>query len=187
MARQPLRDVTDPAEMRALAHPVRLKILDALRRQDTITATQASELTGESPANCSFHLRTLAKYGYLEEVEGTSGRQRPWRRSAERLRFSIQHQDPSARAIANELVERISVQREQLLRDWFRGHDAYSDEWQNAAFVSDRVVYMTPAEVAELNAKVDALMDEYAQRVSEPDQRPEGAEPVKLVAWAHPL
>ena len=103
------------------------------------------------------------------------------------MRFSIQHQDPAARAIANELVERISVQREELLRDWFRGHDAYSDEWRDAAFVSDRVVYMTPTEVAALNAKIDALMDEFTPRLADVESRPEGAKPVKLVAWAHPL
>ena len=186
-ARQARRDVDDPAEMRALAHPLRLKILDALRRQDTITATQASELTGESPANCSFHLRTLAKYGYLEEAPGGSGRQRPWRRSADRLRFSLRHADPAARALASELVERIADRREDQLRNWFRHHDDYPVEWQDAAFVSDRVVYLTPAEAAEFDRRFDELVEQFAGRVHDPTTRPVGAVPTKVVAWVHPL
>ena len=51
---------TDARAMRALAHPVRVALLEALVHTGTLTATQASELLGESPANCAFHLRTLA-------------------------------------------------------------------------------------------------------------------------------
>ena len=59
------RELTDPRAMRALAHPVRLALIELLGHVGTLTATQASDLLGESPANCAFHLRTLAKYGYV--------------------------------------------------------------------------------------------------------------------------
>src|SRR5271170_3028317 len=70
--------LTDAKTMRALAHPVRMALLDILALR-TLTATQASELLGESPANCAFHLRTLAKYGFVEEAGGGRGRERPWK------------------------------------------------------------------------------------------------------------
>ena len=54
--------------MRALAHPVRVALLELLGRDGPMTATQAGEALGESPANASFHLRTLAKYGFVEEA-----------------------------------------------------------------------------------------------------------------------
>src|SRR5262249_61369493 len=73
------RKITDARAMRALAHPVRLALLEALVHAGTLTATQASELLGESPANCAFHLRTLAKYGYVVEAGGGRGRGRPGR------------------------------------------------------------------------------------------------------------
>src|SRR4051794_41920037 len=71
------REVTDPMAMRALAHPVRLALIEALADAGTLTATEAGERVGESPANASFHLRQLAKYGFVEEA-GTQGRRRPW-------------------------------------------------------------------------------------------------------------
>ena len=71
--------ITDPMAMRALAHPVRMALIELLSVVDTLTATQASEVLGESPANCAFHLRTLAKYGFVEEAGGGRGRERPWK------------------------------------------------------------------------------------------------------------
>ena len=56
--------------MRALAHPVRLALLEVLADAGQLTATEAGERIGESPANASFHLRQLAKYGFVEEAEG---------------------------------------------------------------------------------------------------------------------
>ena len=73
------RELTDPKAMRALAHPVRLALLEAFADTDTLTATEAGERVGESPANASFHLRQLAKYGFVEEADGGTGRRRPWK------------------------------------------------------------------------------------------------------------
>ena len=72
------RSLTDPKAMRAIAHPVRLALLELFEVMPTLTATQASEALGESPANCAFHLRTLAKYGFIREAGGGKGRERPW-------------------------------------------------------------------------------------------------------------
>jgi hypothetical protein len=66
--------------LRALAHPIRLQLLQVAASEGSVTSTTASERTGESTANCSFHLRLLAKYGFLEPAVGTRGRrERPWR------------------------------------------------------------------------------------------------------------
>jgi hypothetical protein len=65
--------------MRALAHPVRLHLLNLLVSEAQLTSTRASELTGETVANCSFHLRQLAKYGFVEEAQGGDRREHPWR------------------------------------------------------------------------------------------------------------
>ncbi len=73
------RDISDPRTMRALAHPVRLALLEALRREGPLTATRAAELLDDSPGNMSWHLQTLAKYGFVEEAGGGRGRSRPWR------------------------------------------------------------------------------------------------------------
>ena len=75
------RALTDPRAIRALAHPVRIALLEALAREGPLTATEAAELLTDSPGNMSWHLQTLAKYGYVEEADGGVGRRRPWRRS----------------------------------------------------------------------------------------------------------
>src|ERR1700750_2999656 len=67
------RQVNDPGTMRALAHPLRWALLEELTHAGPLTATQASELLGETPANCAFHLRTLAKYGLVEEAAARAG------------------------------------------------------------------------------------------------------------------
>ena len=67
------RRLTDPRAMRAVAHPVRIALLEVLGTEGPLTATQAGEHIGESPTTCSFHLRQLAKYGFIEEVEGVAG------------------------------------------------------------------------------------------------------------------
>src|SRR6202042_2178730 len=85
--------LTDAVAMRALAHPVRVSLIELLAVVDTLTATQASELLGESPANCAFHLRTLAKYGFVEEAGGGRGRERPWKSSAQSLRIRLRSSD----------------------------------------------------------------------------------------------
>src|SRR3954454_18748236 len=106
----PPRELTDPKAMRALAHPVRLALLEALTDAGPLTATEAGEKVGESPANASFHLRQLAKYGFVEEAEGGTGRRRPWRLKHLGTRFSDVHPDPETAGAARAL-ERMSRDR----------------------------------------------------------------------------
>ncbi|WP_415645783.1 helix-turn-helix domain-containing protein, partial [Stackebrandtia soli] len=63
-------ELSDPELLRALAHPARMAILDHLGEVDDLTATEGAELIGLSPSAMSYHLRTLAKVGLLEEAPG---------------------------------------------------------------------------------------------------------------------
>ncbi|MEV4626001.1 helix-turn-helix domain-containing protein [Micromonospora sp. NPDC049523] len=87
MPQPAVRDIRDPRMLRAMAHPLRLRILDAVALFGPATATEISEQVGESPANCSWHLRQLARYGFVEEAGGGTGRQRPWRIVLQRYRW----------------------------------------------------------------------------------------------------
>jgi predicted ArsR family transcriptional regulator len=89
--------------MRALTHPVRLALLEALNLEGQLTATQAGELIGEPPNTCSFHFRQLAKYGFVEEAGPAPGRSRPWRLTASRMHYSDLHEDADTAAAAREL------------------------------------------------------------------------------------
>src|SRR5688572_17825672 len=77
----PIRDITDPRVLRAMAHPVRVKLLNSLVLHGAATATELADRVGDTPANCSWHLRQLAKFGFIEEADDLpyKGRNRPWR------------------------------------------------------------------------------------------------------------
>ena len=70
---------TDPKALRALAHPLRWKLIDLIGSETTATATRCAEVLGESVASCSYHIGMLAKYGYIEQVPERAGREKPWR------------------------------------------------------------------------------------------------------------
>ena len=72
-----LRQLRDPRVLRAMAHPFRLTLLELVERRGTLTSAEASALTGESTASCSFHLRQLAKYGFIEEGSSLPKRAQP--------------------------------------------------------------------------------------------------------------
>jgi DNA-binding transcriptional ArsR family regulator len=74
-----VRRITDATTLRALAHPVRIAIIETLSLEGALTATEVGERIGESPTTCSFHLRQLAKYHFVEEAGGGKGRARPWK------------------------------------------------------------------------------------------------------------
>src|SRR5665811_909267 len=74
----PQRTLDDPRSLRAVAHPVRLGILEQLTIHGPMTATELADQLDETPSNCSWHLRKLAEHSFVEEAEGGVGRKRPW-------------------------------------------------------------------------------------------------------------
>lgn len=186
----PTLRLTDPRAMRALAHPVRVALLEALAHAGTLTATQASEVLGESPANCAFHLRTLAKYGYVEEAGGGRGRERPWRRSHIGLSFSTARQaDPQARAAAQELGAFWFDRTLTRARATLAQRLAWPAEWQANSLVGESIdlYYVTAAEAEELGAEIAHLLSRFGDRLDHPERRPPGALPIEVVRLGYPL
>jgi DNA-binding transcriptional ArsR family regulator len=172
--------------MRALAHPLRLALLEAVRRDGEITATRAAELFGESPGNMSWHLQTLAKYGFVEETGEGRGRTRPWRAVHESSSFETGMSDPEV-AIAGEALERTFIDRTlDQLREWWTRRPTYSVKWRRAAFMAERITYLTADELAAMVDEIAAIYDRYRDR-EDKDKRPGGALPVHLYSHGHPL
>jgi DNA-binding transcriptional ArsR family regulator len=180
---------TDARAMRALAHPVRIALLEALVHTGTLTATQASELLGESPANCAFHLRTLGKYGYVVEAGGGKGRERPWRRAHTALHITTEQEDPGAAVAAEELgqfwVERIM----ERARSALARRRAWPAEWRHSGLPteSEYILYMTPEEAREFGAEVERLYRRFEDRLDHPERRPDGAMPIETLLFSYPL
>jgi len=178
-------EVTDAKAMRALAHPVRIALLDALTVHGQLTATEAAEIVGESPANASFHLRQLAKYGYIEEAEAGAGRRRPWKRKALGMRFSEVHADPETAAAARELSR---VMTDRSLARVARGLEenrAHPDEWRKVLGYDQMALYLTPDELEQLAEAMHALMHRFGERRIRTDATPAEAERVEILTFAY--
>jgi len=179
--------ISDPRTMRALAHPMRLALLELLMREGPLTATRAAELLDDSPGNMSWHLQTLAKYGFVEEAGGGRGRSRPWRVVSARHRFDTSLPDPE-HAAAGEALEASFLERGfTRLREWWSARRSYPSEWRESAFSADTITYLTAAEIRQLGDDVAELFHRYRGRVEDRSERPEGALPVHLVAFGHPI
>jgi DNA-binding transcriptional ArsR family regulator len=184
--RRPGQVVTDARAIRALAHPLRVALLEAVRRDGTITATRAAELLGDSPGNMSWHLQTLAKYGFLEEAGEGRGRRRPWRLTSETRTFETGVTD-SETAVAGEALERTFLERTyEQMREWLSRRLTYPVEWRRAAFITNSIRYLTAEELVAITDEIAAIYDRYADR-DDKAKRPFGALPVGLHAHGHPL
>ena len=178
--------LTDPRALRAYAHPVRMALVGLLRTEGPLTATRAGELLGESSGTCSFHLRQLAKYGLVEEAGGGTGREKPWRATTTSTDWDTVTRTPEM-AAATGLLQSVMAEQYfgQLLR-WLEASQDEPQEWQRAAMLGDRVLYVTPAELEDLGRRVRDMLDEYFERLVRPELRPPGARQVSWLDIAFP-
>jgi Helix-turn-helix domain len=185
-------DLTDPKAMRALAHPLRWALLEALGHAGTLTATQASEMLGESPANCAFHLRTLAKYGFVEEAGGGKGRERPWRQTYRRMSWQARRGDEQFRLAGQALnqmwLDRVLSRARRSLAATTSWPEGFEDDLGG----STSMRYVTPDEARELYGELMETIertigqDRFSER-KDPARRPPGAVPVEFVLLGYPV
>jgi predicted transcriptional regulator len=177
--------LTDPKAMRALAHPVRMALLELFAVTETLTATQASEMLGESPANCAFHLRTLAKYGYIREAGGGRGRERPWTIVHQTITVTSRDQQPQAAVAAKVLTNMFH----ELILDRIRRAfttDSWPAGWEHASQSSSGVFYLTPEETAQVARELHGVVKRYEKRRTDPSLRPAGSIPVEFSFFGYP-
>jgi predicted ArsR family transcriptional regulator len=178
----------EPHQVRAAPlepHPVREALLELIRREGVVTATDAARELGGSTGLYSFHLRQLARHGVIEEVPGRRGRIRPWRLAepgtaglpAERQPHPVGDAELSAMARGLE---------DESYRRWLEHRGAAPARWrQDEAF--SQVLYLTPDEMAGMAEVIRALIAQYRHREDRPAARPAEAEPVAVVARLFPL
>jgi DNA-binding transcriptional ArsR family regulator len=180
----------DPRTMRALAHPVRLRLLRHLRHHGPATATMLGASLGESPASASYHLRQLAALGFIEEVaERGNHRERWWRAPHRGTKVGPAALDSEETRIASAAMAATVVGQSSDITLAFI--DAVEEgtaqrDWAAAATLDDSGVYLTVDELEALGRATAALLEPYAERFEHPSTRPEGAELVHVSFHAVP-
>jgi DNA-binding transcriptional ArsR family regulator len=163
MDRLPVRKL-DATSLKALAHPLRVDLLERLRRLGPATATQLAQEMGETSGATSYHLRQLARHGFVEEDEALGTRRERWWRpvpnaiSIHSLRFRRQAE---TREAADFLMREISQRRLRRLEQWYARSDEWSEEWRDSSEDSDYRVRVTLEQFKELTAELDALVNRY--------------------------
>ena len=184
------RRLTDPRELRAVSHPVRLAILEHLTVEGPMTATALGTRIGESPANCSWHLRKLAEHGFVREARGGTGRNRPWQVVSEALEWGTDDEDGepdgSGRVEADALTDMLVERELQRLRAALASRDTETPAWRDATGLVQSQLWLTAEEAAGLHVELTDLMLRHADRSGRPDRRPADARLVSLVGWLVP-
>ena len=172
----PPRRFEDPRSIRALAHPARMAIIDALAAGDELTATQCAELTGLSPSATAYHLKLLERYGLAETATPRSDRrERPWRAVGRRIQADLDTSTPArASAVAAVAAAYFDTTRAIGVEFVEAGHDE-PEEWRDAA-LDNADLWLTAEEFHQVAEELAAVIAPYRRRT-----RPAGSRLVRVM------
>ena len=182
--------ITEPRMLRALAHPARIAILQRLALDGPATATQCAEVAGLSPSACSYHLRALARFGFIEpDPDGAAdGRHRPWRSRVSGITYGDPGSSGAMLAAERTLTQIVQARLDEV-RDRYQAREAaYPPDWREAAGLGSDVRPVSAAELTEIRDRLAAELSRF--RRLDPAARPPGALRVQamfhLVPWFDP-
>ncbi|MFJ6660143.1 ArsR/SmtB family transcription factor [Streptomyces sp. NPDC091377] len=187
------RRVTDLGTLKALAHPLRMRLYRGLTVARVATASQLAEQVDEAVSLVSYHLRKLAEHGLIEEAEPRSGdgRERWWQPTSDGL--SIRDEDfrdaPEKAAVHTAASRLFFDQRADMYRRFLDERVHWGDAWNTAAESSESTLRLTAAELGELTAEMLALFHRYEERGRAADAagETEGRENVSVHTYAFPF
>lgn len=180
----PRRRLDDPRTIRALAHPVRLALLQMLLQRGPLTATEAGEAVGVSASAASFHLRQLARYGYVEDSGEGTGRRRPWRAAPEVQDVPVAELTGEAALAASELDRVLAARAARQYDEWLRTRTSHPQKVQSVAKDVNAVLHLSVGEIEQLQQRLSAVVEEY---LSSSQQPAEDALAVACVVRVFPL
>lgn len=178
---------SEPAVLRALAHPLRVEILTLLDgTRGNLTASEVAALTDQTVANCSFHLRTLERAGFVVRAE-PRGREKPWRAAHRNVDLRPDPTDQESVRAAGA-VGALYVQREaaRIIDVLTSPRPVDAPEWNDAVTVNVARFWATAEEMKQLGEAVQRLTAAYSGREADPVRRPPGARRGRLFAAVNP-
>jgi DNA-binding transcriptional ArsR family regulator len=175
-------ELTDPKVIRAIAHPTRTQILHHLMETGPSTATECAAVVEESPSACSYHLRKLAEFGFVEQVETQDGRERRWQAVVTGFGVPKAAQDrPEILAALRPLTRRWFQDNQEVIAEFLATEPRFDPTWRKAATFQQTNPYVTPDELIRIGEEIQEVLRPYQER-----DRLEGAERVYATFVAVP-
>lgn len=179
------RVLVDPRAIKALAHPARLTVLDALADGSELTATECAAAAGVSPSAMSYHLRALEKWGFVERAGSSEdGRERPWRALPGGWRVETLP-DRAARAATTALLSTMFARLNEEFARWAERENEQPKQWRDVTAVQSRTLWLTAEEAAELQEQHAKFVE--ARRGRTAADHPPGARRVRAANILVPL
>jgi DNA-binding transcriptional ArsR family regulator len=158
----------DSGALKALAHPLRVRIFDLLSERGPQTASTLAALVGETSGSMSYHLRALAAHDLIQEVEGRgTARERWWERPKGRIDLPgpDESMTPSNRAAAQIVTsEFFRLRHETLMAYLNRNESEIPEEWRDAGIIMTTYLDLTIEQMAELKAELSGVVDQIIAR-----------------------
>lgn len=154
----------DAAALRALAHPLRVRLLAALRRDGPATSAALARAFDETTGATSYHLRQLARHGFVEEETGRgTARERWWRALHRYTSWDTADflDDPAAMEAGTVMLHRQLDVENDHVREWIAHQADWPRAWLAAADASDLALRLTPARLARLVSEVHEVVMRY--------------------------
>ncbi len=180
--------VLDAKGLRALAHPVRVRLIGLLRRHGPSTATRLAERLNVNSGTASYHLRQLAAAGFVEEDAARGNARERWWRSVHRgTRLDdpdlIEREPEAALAFLQSVAAAHTLQIQRALGEL----QTMPRAWRNAFEGSNWSLRITPGEAATLSEELAALLARYRRDTpEEAAAAPDDAERVTLIGYLLP-
>jgi DNA-binding transcriptional ArsR family regulator len=181
--RYPPANVTDVESLRAIAHPIRAKMLALLRYEGPATASELGRRLGESSGSTSYHLRQLARYGFVEEdPEQPNRRDKRWRAASRITSWSRAEisADPQGREVSDALERRQMLGAVEALQRWFVERDSLDPRLADAGGVFDDLLRLTPSQLRRLDSELMAVFARYRTDPPPPDDPDEPTAHVRI-------
>jgi predicted transcriptional regulator len=157
-------EVTDVRALRALAHPLRNRLLGQLRVNGPATASQLGRVVGESSGATSYHLRQLAAYGFVEEAEGRGNARERWWRARHRMTSweaaDIVTQE-GGEEVEDELIRLQLDERRRILGAWQSQRGELDPAWTAAASLNDYGMRLRPEEARALAQELHEVLQRW--------------------------
>ena len=176
----------DPTALKALAHPVRLRMLGLLRGDGPATATRLADRLDLNTGATSYHLRQLADHGFVEEVlDRGNGRDRWWRAAHQATRAD-EDPDPAARDAVDAFAQAVAVVHTEQLQRAVEERALIPPEWRQASNVSDWGLQLSLENAVELKSRLVDLFTEFTEREPADGEPTEGTAVVVYQLHAFP-